>query len=133
MYLYIYIYIYMYISVIHALKCKKGGLVDNRHNKIRDEIAYIATLAVNSSIVREEPKINIIHDTRKSGLPVQARAQQEIPPSAPVLIHEDGQYFDRGDVLNYGLWDKQTLCIIDVRVIDTNQVSYFSAPRLRSL
>ena len=44
-------------SVEHALACKKGGLVTVRHNEVRDELAYLATLATNSSRVRGEPLI----------------------------------------------------------------------------
>ena len=32
-------------SVGHALSCKKWGLVIGRHNEVKDEIAYLATLA----------------------------------------------------------------------------------------
>ena len=39
-------------------------------------------------------------------------------------IHQDGNFFDHGDVLIHGLWENQITCVIDVRVTDTNQPSY---------
>ena len=114
-------------SVEHALGCKKGGLVTVRHNEVRDELAYLATLATSSSRVRDEPLIQICHSTRSTGLPGAARTQQSTPAPTPNTVHVDGHWFDRGDLLIHGLYEKQTSCILDVRVTDTDQPSYRSS------
>ena len=36
----------------HALDCRKGGLVIQRHNEIRDALGYLASIAYNE-VVRE--------------------------------------------------------------------------------
>ena len=107
-------------SVEHALSCKKGGLVVGRHNEIRDELAYLATLATSSNRVRNEPYINIGHNTEGNGVPAHANVNtsRANPPT--------GKDFERGDVLVHGLFDRNTSCIIDVRVTDTDQPSYLS-------
>ena len=107
-------------SVEHALSCKKGGLVVGRHNEIRDELAYLATLATSSNRVRDEPYINIGRNTEGNGVPAHANVDtsRANPPA--------GKDFERGDVLVHGLFDRNTSCIIDVRVTDTDQPSYLS-------
>jgi len=114
-------------SVEHALGCKKGGLVTVRHNEVRDELAYIATLATTSSRVRDEPLIQVSHNTTSNGLPRSAHTQQTTPAPTPNSVHVDGHWFDRGDLLIHGLYEKQTSCILDVRVTDTDQPSYRSS------
>ena len=39
-------------STGHALDCRKGGLVIERHNQIRDALGYLASIAYNE-VVRE--------------------------------------------------------------------------------
>ena len=44
-------------SIIHALECKKGGLVTARHNNLRDGVEDLAGKAFTSSHVRNDPLI----------------------------------------------------------------------------
>ena len=44
-------------TVDHALSCKKGGLVTQRHNEVRDELAHLAVLAYGERNVSKEPQI----------------------------------------------------------------------------
>ena len=48
-------------------------------------------------------------------------------PHPHTPIHQDDNFFGRGDSLIHGLWEKQTAYIIDVRVTDTDQTSYLSS------
>lgn len=67
-------------SVEHALGCKKGGLVTVRHNEVRDELAYLATLATSSSRVRDEPLIQICHSFAQLVYQAQLKRKQRLPP-----------------------------------------------------
>ena len=91
-------------SIQHALKYKKGRTVSNWHNEIRDEIAYVATLASWLSRVREEPMINIIHNTVSNGMPVLSRTQSQNPSNPPSTNMVN--FFDHSDSLINGLWEK---------------------------
>ena len=113
-------------TVEHALQCKQGGLVVGRHNEIRDEAGAIAIQALSPNRVRDEPKIvTSSHNSPGVGAPASAAVHgpSSTPPSPP-FTHKDGHFFDRGDLLVRGLYDKSTECIIDVRVTDTDQPSY---------
>ncbi len=100
-------------SIEHALQCKKGGLVNQRHNEIRDELCEIAARAIIPSAVRDEP---LIHPCRLADDNITA-----IFPEENLVIDNNG---DRGDVLIRGLWSNGTDCILDVRVTDTNAATY---------
>ena len=47
-------------SLDHFLVCRKGGLIIQRHNKIRDAIGDLAALAWSS--VKREPIVKEAHD-----------------------------------------------------------------------
>ena len=112
-------------SVEHALKCKQGGLVVGRHNEVRDECGALAIQALSANRVRDEPKIVIGHDNERSQAPASANTHGTTSnPSPPTPTHHDGHFFDRGDLLVQGLWDKHTACVLDIRVTDTDQPSY---------
>ena len=116
-------------TVEHALTCKKGGLVLNRHNEVRDELGYLACQAINPSSVRDEPIINIGRGANSSGLPDKAKTQQttKATPNKSPDPTTDGQPFDRGDLLIRSLFDKQTSCVIDVRITDGDSPSRLSS------
>jgi hypothetical protein len=46
------------LSLRHALQYKKGGLVNMRHNEIKDELGYLASIATSSNSVRDKHLIN---------------------------------------------------------------------------
>ena len=85
-------------SVNHALDCKKGGLIVQRHNEIRDVICDLAGL-VWKQIIRE-PIINDSSETNE-----------------PSLV---------GDIAIRGVWQPQATAFFDIRVIDTDAKSYAS-------
>jgi hypothetical protein len=106
-------------SVGHALQCKKGGLVNMHHNEVKDELGYLCGIATCSNAVRDEPLINQGHAATGAG-----NANANATPTAPNQDTPEGL---RGDLLVRGVWSKQTSCIIDVRVCDTDSNSYLSS------
>jgi len=86
----------------HAMSCKKGGLVARRHNTIRDLLISWCKKLWPDSSVRSEPRIH------------------------PYGSIEAGTDQTRGDLSVYGLWENQTLGIVDVEVTHTECKSYLT-------
>ena len=84
-------------NLTHALECKKGALVTQQHNKVRDALGDIAALAYNE-VVRE---------------PVVREADEAWRISALVA-----------DLGVRGVWQPQTEALFDVRVFDTDAQCY---------
>ena len=80
----------------HALDCKKGGLVTQRHNEVRDALGDIAALTYKK-VVRE---------------PVVREADEARGISALVA-----------DLGVRGVWQPQTEALFDIRVTDTDAQS----------
>jgi hypothetical protein len=114
-------------SVRHALECKNGGLVIGRHDEIRDELHFLATLAFKPSMVRDEPKIH-------TSSPIEGANEQSEEGTKDVRINfQKNNNDDRGDILVRGFWTKGTDCIIDVRVTDTDAKSNRSKDPMKVL
>ena len=79
----------------HALSCKKGGLVSLRHNEIRDAVGDIASLLWAN--VHREPVI------------------REPVNEETALV---------ADLLVRGVWSPQRDASFDIRVTDTDSISY---------
>ena len=109
-------------SKLHALQCKTGALVLGRHDDLKNEVAYLATLATNSGSVRDEPIINIGRDA-PTGPPASARISptNRLPPAPSSPKNPPSN--DRGDILIRGFFEKATDCVIDVRVTDSDSPS----------
>jgi hypothetical protein len=106
-------------TIQHALECKKGGKVIQRHNELRDEIGNLAAKAFIPSAIRNEP---LIHTSCPA---VKMPALDPAHPSVSLNLHKN-RSADRGDLSIRGLWQRQTDCIIDVRVTDTDSKSNLS-------
>lgn len=89
-------------SIEHALRCKKGGLVHQRHNEVCGELQYLSMIALSAGSIRNEPMIHPL----------------------PSDIENRSKNNDRGDILIRGLWERQKDCIIDVRVTNVDSPSY---------
>ena len=85
----------------HALDCKKGGLVIQRQNEIRDALEDLVAMGFKE-VVRE-PIVKEADDTVDS----------------PALI---------ADLSARGVWQPQTVALLDVRVVDNDAQSYSSRP-----
>ena len=83
------------LSLSHALSCRKGGLVIQRHNEIRDAFGDLAALAWSQ--VKKEPIV------------------KEPSSSNPALI---------ADLAVRGVWSPQVDVLFDIRVTDTDASSY---------
>ena len=84
-------------NLAHALSCRKGGLVIQRHNEIRDAFGDLSALAW--SMVRHEPIVR----------------EADIETNTPALI---------ADLAVRGVWSPQTEALFDVRIVDTDARSY---------
>ncbi|KAL5467006.1 hypothetical protein EMCRGX_G031171 [Ephydatia muelleri] len=80
-------------STGHALDCRKGGLVIERHNQIRDALGYLTSIAYNE-VVRE-PIIREPNDRE----------------NVPALV---------ADLSVCGVWQPQATTFFDVRVVDSD-------------
>ena len=81
----------------HALDCKKGDLVIQRHNEVRNALGDIASLAYRE--VTKEPVVREPDETR----------------NLPALVADLGVR---------GVWQPQTEALFDIRVIDSDAQSH---------
>ena len=83
----------------HALDCKKGGLIIQRHNEVRDALGDLASIAFRD-VIREL----IVRDA-------------DLVRGLPALV---------ADLSVRGMWAAQTEALFDIRVMDTDAQSYTS-------
>ena len=93
-------------TVEHAMSCKKGGLILQRHNDVAAEWGHLCGQALTPSCVSDEPLIQISRD-------VQVAGTDRTEPT-PEL---------RGDIAVHGFWRRGTTTIFDIRVTDTDAPS----------
>ena len=94
-------------TVNHAMTCKKGGHVVQRHDGLKQVWHRLCGESMKPSAVRDEP---LIHTGRADTTP-GAAAGAVLPDL-------------RGDVAVLSFWQAGTECIFDVRVTDTECPSY---------
>ena len=87
-------------DVDHGLVCKKGGLVNRRHDDVKSEFGELSAQALQPSRVTDEPKI---HTGQNTG----ARKVDGITTPAAE---------ERGDVGVHGFWTKGKTAIFDIRI-----------------
>ena len=92
------------------MSCKKGGLVGQRHDDLRDEIVHLCGLALSTGRVNSEPTFFYGNGTSAS------RGNQ----STEAALGDES----RGDIYAHGLWKRGTGCVMDCRVTDTDAKSY---------
>ena len=91
-------------SVEHAMSCKVGGMVLQRHNDLAAEWHHLCAQALMPSAVTDEPFIHNSRDVRRAG----ANRAEPLPEL-------------RGDVAAHGFWNKRgNTAIFDIRVTDTD-------------
>ena len=79
------------------MDCKKGGLVTQHHNEVRGALGDLASIVFNN--VLKEPIVQ----------------EANTRDGSPALI---------ADISIRGLWQPQTVALLDVRVVDTDAPSY---------
>lgn len=92
-------------TVTHAMSCRNGGRVINRHNDVQREWHMMCAQALKPSLVTDEP---LIHSCRTTEGQVGNVPRPEL----------------RGDVAAHGFWKSGSTCIFDVRVVNTEAKSY---------
>ena len=96
-------------TVEHAMSCKRGGLITQRHDEVSAEWHQLCCNALQPSAVRYEPYIHAGSSTAQGG-------NQAAPAEVRQAI--------RGDVAAHGFWERGTTCIFDIRITDTDAPSY---------
>ena len=81
----------------HALSCRRGGLVTQRHNEVRDAFGELAALAWNQVV--KEPVVREANSLSHT----------------PALV---------ADLSVRGVWIPQVEALFDIRVVDTDTQSY---------
>ena len=84
-------------SLSHAMDCRKGGLVTQHHNKVRDALGDLAAFAYKD-VIRE---------------PVVCEGNAEVP----ALV---------ADLGIRGVWLPQTEALLDIQVTDADAPSYLT-------
>ena len=117
-------------STNHALNCPFGGMVIQRHNEIRDELAAITNELFPSSAITLEPTLSI---TPASTIPTGQHIHHDTPapttdlpiatttPATPAISNRE-----RGDIAIRGLFERGTNAIIDVKLANLDSPSYRS-------
>jgi len=84
----------------HAVQCRKGGLVIQRHNEIRDELGALCAEAFSASKIRNEPLIDLSPFLPSAGAspstaasdtqtPFDAAAATTAPSDIPLPVNPD--------------------------------------------
>jgi hypothetical protein len=93
-------------TIDHAMSCRKGGLILQRHNDLVTTWGQLCGQALSPSTVSDEPLIQPSRDLLMPG------STRTVP--SPEL---------RGDLAVHGFWTKGQTAIFDVRITDTDQPS----------
>ena len=106
-------------SIFRALECKKGGLVTERHNEFRDDVADLSGKAFMPTHVHYKPLIC-------AGLAMQ-RPNTQTPGTTPSPLKkkpEDTEH--KGYILIHDLWQNGTYSVHNMRVMNTDAKSYLA-------
>ena len=112
----------------HALQCKVGGLIAQRHDEVRDELVLLCKQAFSPKVVRDEPRIPNTGPLRgEKGSEAKAEEAVKVVKGNGGEDEDDvGDNAERGDLLVRGFWGRQVPCVVDVRVTDTDSKSAIS-------
>ena len=97
-------------TVEHAMQCRQGGLILQRHNDVAGEWHMLCAEALKPSAVTDEPRIPTYQPAPAPG----ARQRGDPPPPRDL----------RGDIAVHGFWRRGTTAVFDIRVTDTDCASY---------
>ena len=102
-------------SICNAVDCKKGGLITERHNKLRDGVADLASKAFTATHVRDDPNMF-------TGCAVRGgKAKSKVRGAPP-----KDEWELKGGLLIRDLWMQKANSINDMRVVNANAVSHQS-------
>eukprot|EP00978_Attheya_sp_CCMP212_P015120 scaffold38884_cov66-Attheya_sp.AAC.2 len=108
-------------NIDHALSwcSKKGGLVIARHNKVKDEMGFLATLTTSPNAVHDKPFI--FPGRAANG---ESNCESNTCPHVQSSTNNEG---DRGDLILHRIWEQQTHCVVDVRIANVDLGSYLTS------
>eukprot|EP00978_Attheya_sp_CCMP212_P047372 scaffold421334_cov62-Attheya_sp.AAC.3 len=106
-------------NIDHALNYKKGELVIARHNKVKDELGFLATLATSPNAVCDDPFIFPGRAANGEG-----NCESNSCPHVQSSTNNEG---DQGDLLLRGIWERQTHCVVDVCIANVDSGSYLTS------
>ena len=108
-------------TISHALDCNKGGLVTAPHNELRDGVVDLASKAFTPAHVREDP---LIYSGRAMSRmkPKPAVSKLTKPTDETTAAPEVTEH--KGDLLIRDLWQQGTDSVHDMRVVNTDALSY---------
>ena len=106
------------LTLEHGLSCKKGGLVGIRHDDVCDEWAHLCSIALSNSRVVTEPAIFYGNGTRAT------TNNAAISATSPTRRTNIPGNKARGDVLAHSFWSRGRGTIFDIRICDTDSMSY---------
>ena len=109
-------------TVEHGLSCKKGGLVGQRHDDVRDELAHLCSTALSESRVSTEPEIFYGRGVRASTPRAECKCTRKDRAGVTVCSCLGDEA--RGDVAAHGFWRSGRTTVFDVRITDTDASSY---------
>ena len=104
-------------SICDTLDCKKGGLVTDCHNELRDKVADLAGKAFIPAYVREDPNIFTSRTVQEGKSKAKGKGKEAPSP-------EKGN--GKGYILIRDLWTQGKDSIHDMRVVNTDAISYQS-------
>ena len=100
-------------SIFHALNWKKGGLVKEHHNKLRDRVADLDGKAFTSTHMRDNPLIF-------AGSDVKNTKSQPAGPTHPPKKQKSEATEQKGYLLIPDLCHNATESVHDMRVVKTD-------------
>ena len=108
-------------TISHTLDSKKGGLVTERHNELRDGEADLADKAFTPAHVRNDPLIYSGRDTsRTNTIPAGSNLTKstDVTTAAPEVTEK------KGELLIRDLWQQGTDSVHNMRVVNTDALLY---------
>ena len=109
------------LTISHALDCKKGGLVTARHNELHYGVADLAGKAFTPDHVHDDPLL-YSGRARSSTKPMPAGSKLTTPSDATTAAPEVTE--QKGDLLIRDFWQQVTYSVKDMRVMNTDALSY---------
>ena len=116
------------LSICHALDCKRGGLVTARLNELRDGVADLAGRAFTPSHIRNNPLIYQGCAAKRPKAQPTGTSGSTKPGDTPPEATEQ-----KVDLLIRDLWNNGTDSVHDMRVVNTDEKSYWEKSLERCL
>ena len=111
-------------TIFDAQEYKKGNLITAHHNELRDRVADLAGKSFIPGHMCNDPKIFTGHAVRGGKSKAKGKASEKFKVAPPP---EEGE--EKGYLLIRDIWPQGTDSIYNMRVVNTDAVSYKSKIR----